>query len=65
MSASPQALAGNRLGAIGHAIEAFALARGYGLVREYGGHGIGRKMWEDPHVPNHGEQIAASCCGQA
>jgi methionyl aminopeptidase len=49
------ALAGNRLGAIGHAIEEFALARGYGLVREYGGHGIGRKMWEDPHIPNHGE----------
>ena len=49
------ARAGNRLGAIGHAIEQFALARGYGLVREYGGHGIGRNMWEEPHVPNHGE----------
>jgi methionyl aminopeptidase len=24
-------------------------------VREYGGHGIGRKMWEEPHVPNHGD----------
>lgn len=50
-----QARAGNRLGAIGHAVETFALSRGYGLVREYGGHGIGRKMWEDPHVPNHGD----------
>jgi len=50
-----QARAGNRLGAIGHAVEEYALARGYGLVREYGGHGIGRKMWEDPHVPNHGD----------
>lgn len=50
-----QARAGNRLGAIGHAIEEFALARGYGLVREYGGHGIGRQMWEEPHVANHGD----------
>lgn len=50
-----QARAGNRLGAIGHAVEEFALAHGYGLVREYGGHGIGRNMWEDPHVANHGD----------
>lgn len=50
-----QARAGNRLGAIGHAVEQFALARGYGLVREYGGHGIGRQMWEEPHVANHGD----------
>ena len=49
-----QARAGNRLGAIGHAIESFVTARGYGMVREYGGHGIGREMWEEPHVPNHG-----------
>lgn len=50
-----QARAGNRLGAIGHAIEEFALTRGYGLVREYGGHGIGRQMWEEPHIANHGD----------
>lgn len=50
-----QARAGNRLGAIGHAVEEFALGEGYGLVREYGGHGIGRSMWEDPHIPNHGD----------
>ncbi len=49
-----QARAGNHLGAIGHAIEEYAVPRGYGLVREYGGHGIGRQMWEDPHIPNHG-----------
>ena len=49
-----QARAGNQLGAIGHAIESFVTARGYGMVREYGGHGIGREMWEEPHVPNHG-----------
>jgi methionyl aminopeptidase len=48
------ALPGNRLGAIGHAIERYAVERGFGMVREYGGHGIGRQMWEEPHVPNHG-----------
>jgi methionyl aminopeptidase len=42
------------LHAIGHVIEAYANQQGLGLVREYGGHGIGREMWEDPHVPNHG-----------
>ena len=50
-----QAQVGNHLHAIGHAVEQHALAAGYGLVREYGGHGIGREMWEDPHVPNHGD----------
>jgi methionyl aminopeptidase len=49
-----QARPGNRLGAIGHAIETYARARGFGMVREYGGHGIGRQMWEEPHIPNHG-----------
>ena len=50
-----QATAGNRLGAIGHAVEGYAGPRGYGIVREYGGHGIGRQMWEEPHIPNHGQ----------
>ncbi len=49
-----QATAGKRLGDIGHAIETYASERGYGIVQEYGGHGIGRAMWEDPHIPNHG-----------
>lgn len=49
------ARAGNRLGKIGHAIEAYAAPRGYGIVRGYGGHGIGRRMHEDPHVPNYGD----------
>jgi methionyl aminopeptidase len=49
------AMAGNRLGAISHAVEEFASARGYGIVRGYGGHGIGRRMHEDPHVPNYGD----------
>jgi len=49
-----EAKVGAHLHAIGHAVEQHALANGFGLVREYGGHGIGREMWEDPHVPNHG-----------
>jgi methionyl aminopeptidase len=49
------AVAGRRLGAVGHAVERYAAARGFGVVREYGGHGIGRQMHEDPHVPNHGD----------
>ncbi len=48
------AKAGRRLGAIGEAVESMVTAAGYGMVREYGGHGIGRQMWEEPHVPNHG-----------
>lgn len=50
-----QAVAGRRLGDIGHAIESYATARGYGIVQEYGGHGIGREMWEEPHIPNYGQ----------
>jgi methionyl aminopeptidase len=46
---------GNRLGAIGHAVESYAGPRGYGIVQGYGGHGIGREMWEEPHVPNLGD----------
>jgi methionyl aminopeptidase len=51
-----QAVAGNRLGDIGSAIEQFITARGFGMVREYGGHGVGRQMWEEPHVANHGQK---------
>jgi methionyl aminopeptidase len=48
------AVTGNRLGAIGHAVESHARQLGRGVVRNYGGHGIGRHMHEDPHVPNVG-----------
>ena len=51
-----QATAGNRLGDIGHAIEATAAPYGYGVVREYIGHGIGRQMHEAPNVPNYGRK---------
>ena len=47
---------GNRLGDIGHAVQSIAEAAGYGVVREYVGHGIGRDMHEDPNVPNFGRK---------
>jgi len=49
-----QARVGNRLGDIGAAVQALADAHGYGLVREYVGHGIGRDLHEAPAVPNYG-----------
>lgn len=49
-----QVLDGNHLGDVGSAIEAVATQHGYGLVRGYVGHGIGRALHEDPSVPNHG-----------
>ena len=45
---------GTRLGDIGAAVQAVGDARGYGIVREYVGHGIGRQMHEEPQVPNLG-----------
>jgi methionyl aminopeptidase len=49
-----QVRAGNRLSDIGHAVEQVASAPGYGVVREYVGHGIGTRMHEEPQVPNYG-----------
>ncbi len=46
---------GNRLGDISSAIQQYAESRGYSVVREYGGHGIGREMHEEPLVHNFGE----------
>ena len=45
---------GNRIGDIGHAVQTVAEKAGFGVVREYVGHGIGRDMHEDPNVPNYG-----------
>ena len=45
---------GGRLSDIGHAIEQIALAHGLGVIREYGGHGIGRALHEDPFIQNWG-----------
>ena len=45
---------GNRLGDIGWAVQQHAEANGYSVVRDYVGHGIGRRMHEDPQIPNYG-----------
>ena len=49
-----QAKAGNRVGDISAAVQEYAEKFGYGVVRELEGHGLGRKMHEDPGVPNYG-----------
>ncbi len=49
-----QMLPGNRIGDIGAAVQRHAEAEGYGVVREFVGHGIGRALHEDPPVPNYG-----------
>lgn len=46
---------GGHVGDIGAAIEGYAGPRGYGIVRELAGHGVGRHVHEDPYVPNYGE----------
>ncbi|MBE6775163.1 MAG: type I methionyl aminopeptidase [Ruminococcaceae bacterium] len=48
------AVPGGRLGDICHAVQAYCEERGYGVVREYTGHGIGKALHEDPSVPNYG-----------
>lgn len=50
------ACAGNRLGDIGAAVQSHCEERGYGVVREFVGHGIGHDMHEDPAVPNYGKR---------
>ena len=49
-----QAKAGNRVGDVSAAVQEYAESFGYGVVRELEGHGLGRKMHEDPGVPNYG-----------
>lgn len=46
---------GSRVGDIGAAVQRYSEERGYGVVREYVGHGVGRFLHEDPQVPNHGQ----------
>jgi len=49
-----QAVIGNRVGDISHAIQTYAEAKGYGVVRDFVGHAIGREMHELPQVPHYG-----------
>ena len=49
-----QAVPGNRIGDIGHAVQMYCQERGYSVVRDFVGHGIGKELHEDPSVPNYG-----------
>ena len=46
--------AGKRVSDISHAVQVKAESEGFGVVREFTGHGIGRELHEDPQIPNHG-----------
>jgi methionyl aminopeptidase len=54
-AALAQCVPGKRLGDIGFAVQSLVEREGYSVVRQFVGHGIGRKMHEAPHVPNYGE----------
>jgi methionyl aminopeptidase len=49
-----QALDGNRIGDISHAIQTFAESQGFSVVRDFVGHAIGQEMHEDPQIPHYG-----------
>lgn len=50
------AVAGNRVGDIGHAVQTYCEDRGYSVVRDLVGHGVGRNLHEEPQVPNYGKK---------
>ncbi|SDJ89634.1 type I methionyl aminopeptidase [Sediminibacillus albus] len=50
-----QAEVGKRIGDIGHAIQTYAEAEGFSVVKDFTGHGIGPTIHEDPHIPHFGE----------
>lgn len=54
-SAIEAAVSGNRLSDISHAVQSFVERQGYSVVRDFVGHGIGKKLHESPQVPNFGQ----------
>lgn len=48
--------AGNRVGDVGNAIQSYCESKGYGVVRELVGHGLGKQLHEDPQMPNYGRR---------
>lgn len=51
-----QAISGNRVGDIGYAIDSYVTEFGYGNVREFGGHGVGKNLWEEPQILHLGDK---------
>lgn len=56
MAGIKQAIPGNRIGDIGNAVQTYAEERGFSVVRQYIGHGVGQDMHESPDVPNYGQK---------
>ncbi len=50
-----QAIEGNRIGDISHAIQKYVEEKGYNVIRDFVGHGVGLKLHEEPKIPNYGE----------
>ena len=50
------AIPGNHIGGIGHSVESYSTSKGFSVVREYVGHGIGKNLHEDPQIPNYGKK---------
>lgn len=53
-----QAIVGNKVGAIGHAIQSFIKPHKYGIIEELAGHGVGVSIHEDPYIPNYGKSTS-------
>ena len=51
-----EAKPGNHIGDIGHSIEKYSKSKGFSVVKEYVGHCIGKKLHEDPQIPNYGQK---------
>ncbi|MGL4955592.1 MAG: type I methionyl aminopeptidase [Bacteroidales bacterium] len=58
--AAQQAIVGKRTGDIGYAVQTYVETKGYSVLREYQGHGIGKKMHEKPSIPNYGKQSSGT-----
>tara|TARA_B100000586_G_scaffold17945_1_gene11972 strand:- start:5 stop:748 length:744 start_codon:yes stop_codon:yes gene_type:complete len=56
-----QAIPGNHIGDISHAVQTKAESHGYGVVRELVGHGIGTNLHEEPQIPNYGSAGSGPC----
>lgn len=59
-----KAVYGNRIGDIGNAIQKYVEAKGYTVVRELVGHGVGRNLHESPEVPNYGKKGSGPLLGE-